>query len=499
MRENSASDLIIKRNRIDRLVNGMDVRIGRFPTRIRKNLISKTETGVFIVTRDRTARLRRNNFLDTSEFAVDKLGSGALDARNNYWDAADGPDSPTRTLADPVTGALANGSGGNVSESPSTDGVTNVRFDPFLGDPVSITIPETPEGPETPETPSVSSEERPGGIPRPEFEYVGEATPDAIDRNGTVTVNVTVRNDGEAPGRFDGRLTNGFETLAEQGGQLAPGESTNLSYRVRFDEVSVEQLFVDREFIDEVQVNLPTPEELSRRHLRVDAAYATREVVAPGEPFELVAVLNNTDGEAHEFAIEAEAFRTTEPTESSTRVLDRRGTLVLRGGERRVVRYEVTAPPVDGPRGLAGFVARSSAGNVSVVPASTRPTGVTAAYAARNSETVGVDEHVAVVVQNGNETTETVAVTLEPPGVERDTEAALMEGRMEFVTVAPGEAERVEIPVDRLSADESPRTWAVNGRTVPVVGADVRETPSPGAVLDEAVEGRETNTTDAAT
>ena len=56
---------------------------------------------------------------------------------NNYWGAADGPSSPrTVALEDPETGALADGSGDAVSRGDE-EGVSNVRFDPFLEAPPS--------------------------------------------------------------------------------------------------------------------------------------------------------------------------------------------------------------------------------------------------------------------------------------------------------------------------------------------------------------------------
>ncbi|PSG96597.1 hypothetical protein BRD56_09590 [Thermoplasmatales archaeon SW_10_69_26] len=59
---------------------------------------------------------------------------GTLDARDNYWGASDGPSSldASNPLEDPVTAALADGSGDAVTEDDSDEGVSNVRFDPWL-------------------------------------------------------------------------------------------------------------------------------------------------------------------------------------------------------------------------------------------------------------------------------------------------------------------------------------------------------------------------------
>lgn len=71
-----------------------------------------------------------------------------VDARYNYWGAADGPSSDPAhpPLADPDTGALANGSGDQVSPhfdihppantTPPRPNVSNVRFDPYLTAPL---------------------------------------------------------------------------------------------------------------------------------------------------------------------------------------------------------------------------------------------------------------------------------------------------------------------------------------------------------------------------
>lgn len=60
-----------------------------------------------------------------------------VEATNNYWGAPDGPSSigdPATPYEDPVTGALADGSGDGVSESLD-DGISNVHFDPFETSP----------------------------------------------------------------------------------------------------------------------------------------------------------------------------------------------------------------------------------------------------------------------------------------------------------------------------------------------------------------------------
>jgi len=62
--------------------------------------------------------------------ATDVSGDAWVNATGNYWNASDGPGS-VGAYEDPVTGALANGTGSAVSNGSSAR-VANVRFDPFL-------------------------------------------------------------------------------------------------------------------------------------------------------------------------------------------------------------------------------------------------------------------------------------------------------------------------------------------------------------------------------
>lgn len=75
-----------------------------------------------------------NAFDGGAAFGVRNENPEAVNATGNYWGASDGPasaDDPDAPFADPRTGALADGSGDAVSESPTTPGVSNVCFDPF--------------------------------------------------------------------------------------------------------------------------------------------------------------------------------------------------------------------------------------------------------------------------------------------------------------------------------------------------------------------------------
>jgi len=97
---------------------------------VRRPLLPSSET-------DPQYDIHRNH-LDNDRYGVSNRDrSLVVDATNNYWGAADGPSSPrTVALEDPETGALADGSGDAVSRSDE-EGVSNVRFDPFLAAPPS--------------------------------------------------------------------------------------------------------------------------------------------------------------------------------------------------------------------------------------------------------------------------------------------------------------------------------------------------------------------------
>lgn len=99
-----------------------------------------------------TTRLTANNFVGNTEYGVKNEVAVVVDARFNYWGAANGPSSPSDVegspLEDPVTGALADGDGDAVSESPVTAGVSNVRFHPWSRAPNPVTtLPPFDPGP----------------------------------------------------------------------------------------------------------------------------------------------------------------------------------------------------------------------------------------------------------------------------------------------------------------------------------------------------------------
>lgn len=104
---------------------------------IADNVFTGNTNGVYVESVDNTSdcpnlttvgAIHGNDLGNNAEYGILNEGDGVLNATGNDWGAADGPSSPTGDpLEDPVSGALANGSGTMVSEGP-TDGVTNVHF-----------------------------------------------------------------------------------------------------------------------------------------------------------------------------------------------------------------------------------------------------------------------------------------------------------------------------------------------------------------------------------
>ncbi|SFL06329.1 Nitrous oxidase accessory protein NosD, contains tandem CASH domains [Halogranum rubrum] len=101
--------------------------------------VSRTSgTGVVTSTNFAENVIRNSTIVDNG-FGVDNRGTTLVDARGNFWGDESGPssvpaDDPDAPFADPVTGTLADGTGDAISEDPSNTGVSNVRFDPFVGD-----------------------------------------------------------------------------------------------------------------------------------------------------------------------------------------------------------------------------------------------------------------------------------------------------------------------------------------------------------------------------
>ncbi|PSP46389.1 hypothetical protein BRC75_11185 [Halobacteriales archaeon QH_7_69_31] len=120
---------------------GLDADDGRVA--VVENTIVRNDVGVYVPwpffsssETDPQYDVHRNH-LDNDRYGVLNWDrSLVVNATGNYWGAADGPSSRTEALEDPKTGALADGSGDAVSRGDE-EGVSNVRFDPFLTAPPS--------------------------------------------------------------------------------------------------------------------------------------------------------------------------------------------------------------------------------------------------------------------------------------------------------------------------------------------------------------------------
>jgi PGF-CTERM protein len=88
-----------------------------------------------------------SNHLDAVGYGVRVVNAtdgGAVDARYNYWGASDGPGS-AGPYADPATGALADGTGSNVTGASDSATAANVLFDPYRGfEPSTLFAVATP-------------------------------------------------------------------------------------------------------------------------------------------------------------------------------------------------------------------------------------------------------------------------------------------------------------------------------------------------------------------
>jgi hypothetical protein len=476
------SDIRLVRNLVDSTRMGLVIgQEAPASLTVRENQFSNVERGVYVWlfgTNDPDlsgVEFRRNEFLGTGEYGILSETSAVIDARRNYWDALDGPASPAGgpTLADPVTGALANGTGGTVGAAPDTDGVSNVRFDPFLGDPLDIEVgpaadvpadePAPPDAATTPDEPA------------PAFEFTGSATPDVVVADEPVNVSLTVRNTGDAAGRYDTTLETGFRRLTGLEGDMAPGETAHHTVTVRFDDISVNQLFAGGDYVDRVRIQ-PLNASLERqRHLRVEAAYTDRLAVTGGAVVETVAVLRNTDSETREFLVPFNVTRTTDSATAARSVAGRTETVMLQPNETQVTRYATRIPgAVSGPHVATAFVDGVPAGNLTVLPERDRPHGLTHAYATPHG-TVSADPYeVVLVAHNNNDTAETFTWILMPPGVGPETppEVRATRMRIESVTVPPGGSRRLRFGVEQAVAStaEGPRYWRADGVPAPLVG-----------------------------
>ena len=84
---------------------------------------------------NRSIVIHQNVIADNSQYGVQNDAIQVLNATQNYWGASNGPSSPnvySAPFKDPVTGTVADGRGGAISENPNVAGVSNLHFDTWL-------------------------------------------------------------------------------------------------------------------------------------------------------------------------------------------------------------------------------------------------------------------------------------------------------------------------------------------------------------------------------
>ncbi|MDS0277643.1 right-handed parallel beta-helix repeat-containing protein [Halomicroarcula sp. S1AR25-4] len=128
---------------------GLEATATHVPLVIRHNDVAGNDLGLYLpesrvcapgIVGTERIDVSRNAIVNSTLWAVNNERSATLNATANYWGAASGPSSANDTdapFADPETGTLADGQGGAVSESPTTAGESNVRFDPWLNESVA--------------------------------------------------------------------------------------------------------------------------------------------------------------------------------------------------------------------------------------------------------------------------------------------------------------------------------------------------------------------------
>lgn len=100
----------------------------------RNRIVDSAESGVVVpkLTNIAPVGIHDNAISGNGAFGVESgWENKVVNATGNWWGHPSGPGSPGTPLTDPVSGALANGTGDTVTENASNAGVSNVRFDPW--------------------------------------------------------------------------------------------------------------------------------------------------------------------------------------------------------------------------------------------------------------------------------------------------------------------------------------------------------------------------------
>ena len=288
--------------------------------------------------------------------------------------------------------------------------------------------------------------EEPGGSgDAPDIEYVDAGfNRTTVSPGGTVRVNVTAVNRGEAAGSYVAAFRNDLELVGTRRGRLDAGESVRLSANVTFEDTGDHRLFAAQDYLGTVTVEGLTAAETSARYLDVEYAYLTRLHATGGTGFEVVAVVRSTADSVDEFTV------TSKRRDGGGAVSE---TVILEPGERRVVRqpHAVGSTP-ERTRLQEWRVNGEPAGNLTVHPSrAALPTGVLYTYVTRSEVEPGDRYDVVAVVHNGADSERGVLVTV-------------ARGESEVTSVlrllAPGETQRVRY--DAVAGEPGTVEWTVN-------------------------------------
>lgn len=153
---------------------------GMADVQVEDNQVVTNPTGIYVEAEVSGAILRNNEIEGNGAGVVSE--QDLVDARENWWGE---PSGPGGGVADPVTGAMAQGSGDTVSE--------NVRFDPWIGEQMPQVHAVDPDsGPNIGGTPvSISGQEFAGGA---EVRFGGNLCHDIVVVSGQSIQCITPAN-----------------------------------------------------------------------------------------------------------------------------------------------------------------------------------------------------------------------------------------------------------------------------------------------------------------
>jgi Mg-chelatase subunit ChlD len=311
-------------------------------------------------------------------------------------------------------------------------------------------------------TDAVESETGPEDIAEADIEYVDEeVNRTTAQPGGTIRVNVTVVNRGEASGGYVASFRGDFQLFEIRSGRLDPGESVELSANISFEDTGNHRVFVGQEFVDTVTTERSAPDVAARQHLTVEYAYLTQLNVRAGESYTAVARVTNTDDRRHRFVLPISRYGG--PDGAST-------PFELAGGESTLIRTQRTVSgPVDSSRVTVVRALDTPAGNLTVHPADRAMTaGVSYAYVTADTADRGNEYELVAVLRNPADESRRVTLAVLPPGIP-DPGAA--EVNLDTRTVGANSVRTVRIGVPIARGPFGGR-WMINGVPADYVSRD---------------------------